>query len=230
MSPHPPGARNAASMFGECVRDCAVQTGLRLLVVAWTSLVGCSPSQPSVQCPEPAVAAASASEAAAVDEHPAASPLTRVFVVRHAEKADDGTRNPPLLPEGAVRASCLAEVLGGVEVTHVFATDLRRTALTVTPLAAAKALEVQTFPASDTESLAAALRALPSGSVAVVAGHSNTIPNLADLLGASVPGLNDKGNIPEQDYDRLLELVLAEGVAAAPALELRYCQPSAAAL
>jgi len=155
-----------------------------------------------------------------------ASLQSRVFVVRHAEKADDGTKDPPLLPEGAERATCLARTLSDVEVTHVFATDLQRTELTVGPTATGQDLEVVTLPASDTESLVEALRGLPAGSVALVAGHSNAIPNLTELLGAPLQGLNEKGHIPEQQHDRLIELVLTEGVAAAPVLQLRYCGTS----
>lgn len=147
-------------------------------------------------------------------------------MVRHAEKANDGTNDPPLLSEGVVRADCLAQVLSDVQVTHVFATDLQRTALTVQPLAAANELQVQALPASDVETLAETLRVLPAGSVVVLAGHSNTIPSLTELLGAPLAGLNDKGNIPEQEHDRLIELVLVEGAVTAPLVQLRYCEPS----
>ena len=147
-------------------------------------------------------------------------------MVRHAEKADDGTKDPPLLPEGTVRAACLAQVLSDVEVTHVFATDLQRTALTIEPLATSKALEVRALPASDIEPLAETLRALPEGSVAVVAGHSNSIPQLAALLGAPLGELNNKGYIPDTEHDRLIEIVLSHGVVAGPATQLRYCAPS----
>lgn len=200
-----------------------MRTGLALLAVAWVSLAGCSTPQAAVRCPEPV---ASGTEVAAATERQTALPSTRVFLVRHAEKANDGTRDPPLLPEGVVRANCLAQALSDVEVTHVFATDLQRTALTVQPLAAANELQVQTLPASDVEPLAETLRALPAGSVVVLAGHSNTIPSLTELLGAPLAGLNDKGHIPEQEHDRLIELVLTEGVVTAPLMQLRYCEPS----
>jgi len=151
---------------------------------------------------------------------------SRVFVVRHAEKADDGTKDPPLLPEGVARAACLTQTLRDVELTHVFATDLQRTELTVLPTAKAHGLEVVTLGASDTAALVKALRGLPVGSVALVAGHSNTIPNVAELLGSPLQGLNGKGHIPGQEHDRLIELVLAEGVASAPLVQLRYCAAS----
>ncbi|MGH1347963.1 MAG: SixA phosphatase family protein [Nannocystales bacterium] len=195
---------------------------LGLLVVVCLSLVGCAQPSTATRCAEPEVAAAAETSRASAE----ASLHSRVFVVRHAEKADDGTKDPPLLPEGVVRATCLARALSDLEVTHVFATDLQRTEATVRPTAAAHGVEVATLPASDTEALAKALRALPAGSIALVAGHSNTIPNLATLLGAPLSGLNDRGHIPEQEHDRLIEVVLADGVAAAPTAQLRYCSPS----
>lgn len=200
-----------------------MRTGLALLAVAWVSLAGCSTPPAAVRCPEPVT---SGTEVAAESEGQAAASPTRVFFVRHAEKANDGTKNPPLLPQGIARANCLAQALGDVELTHVFATDLQRTTLTVQPLATANELAVQTLPASDIEPLAETLRSLPAGSVVVVAGHSNTIPSLTELLGAQLSGLNDKGHIPEQEHDRLIELVLSEGVVTAPLVQLRYCEPS----
>lgn len=196
--------------------------GLGLVALAWLSLAGCSVAPTPTRCPEPTAPVA----AEAADVRAEASLQSRVFVVRHAEKADDGTKDPPLLPEGVERARCLARTLNDVGVTHVFATDLQRTELTVGPTATGQGVEVVRLPASDTASLAEALRGLPAGSIALVAGHSNTIPNLTELLGAPLQGLNEKGHIPELEHDRLIELVLTEGVAAAPVLQLRYCAPS----
>ena len=76
-----------------------VRTGLALLAVAWVSLAGCSKPPAAVRCPEPT---ASGTEVAAATERQTALPSTRVFLVRHAEKANDGTRDPALLPEGVV--------------------------------------------------------------------------------------------------------------------------------
>jgi hypothetical protein len=114
-----------------------------------------------------------------------------------------------------------------VGVTHIFATDLQRTGATVQPLASAQGVAVQALPASDIEGLADALRALPGGSVAVVAGHSNSIPSLTSQLGTPLRGLDAKGNIPDQEHDRLIELVLAQGEVATTSVQLRYCAPSA---
>ncbi len=193
--------------------------GLGLLALAWLSLAGCSATPTPTRCPEPAGLTTPETRADT-------SPQSRVFLVRHAEKADDGTKDPPLLPRGVARATCLAGMLGNVELTHVFATDLQRTELTVRPTAASHELEVVTFPASDIDALANALRGLPDGSVALVAGHSNTIPKLTEMLGAPLQGLNAKGHIPEQEHDRLIEVVLGDDPGVPPLVQLRYCEPS----
>ncbi len=156
----------------------------------------------------------------------AESETTVVFLVRHAEKASDGSKDPPLTEAGQTRADCLARVLGEVGVTHVFATQLQRTQKTVAPLAAAAGVEVVSLPAGDNAALIEQLDGLPPGSVAVAAGHSNTVPAIASEIAAPLKGLDDKGYLPHEQYDTLVEVVRAPGIA--PRLvQLRYCAPSA---
>jgi phosphohistidine phosphatase SixA len=111
---------------------------------------------------------------------------TTVICLRHAETGGGGS-DPALSEEGRGRAERLATMLGapGV-VTHLFASEYRRTAETLEPLAARSGLEVGRHPASDVDGLAQRLRSLPSGSVAVVAGHSNTVPRLVRTLGGEL--------------------------------------------
>ena len=147
-----------------------------------------------------------------------------VFLVRHAEKAQDGTKDPPLTGDGRARAVCLARVLGDAGVSHVFSTDLKRTAQTVQPLADRLGLRVEQLPASDTDVVVSSLRDLPPGSVAVVAGHSNTLPVIVDGLGGTMSGLDSNGYIEHDTYDRMIEVVIAP--AEPPrVLELRFCAP-----
>ena len=153
---------------------------------------------------------------------------TVVFMVRHAEKADDGTKDPPLTEAGKARADCLGRMFAGAGVTHVYATDLQRTEQTVSPLATALGLEVEALPAGDNAALIERLDGLPPGSVAVVAGHSNTIPAIAVELGTPLAGLDEQGYIPHEQYDRLVSVVRSPSIT--PMLvELRYCAPSATA-
>ena len=58
----------------------------------------------------------------------------------------------------------------------------------------------------------------------MVAGHSNTVPGLLELLGGRFPSKEDQGNKPPSlehgEYDRLFLLAHGKGIAA-HTLELR---------
>lgn len=156
---------------------------------------------------------------------PAPATLSTVILVRHAEKGTDDPRDPTLNEAGLARAAALAELLGGAGVTHLFASEYRRTQDTLAPLAAALGLEVAVHPARDGAGLAGLVGSLPAGSVAVVAGHSNTIPALARALGVTPPGLIDAPGgavMDEGEYGRVFVITHAPGAPVAPRLmELR---------
>ncbi len=150
-----------------------------------------------------------------------------VFLVRHAEKAKGpDPHDPALTPEGSTRAECLARLLASAGVTHVFHSGLVRTRDTVAPLSQRVGVTPVKILAKDTEAQVDALRQLPRGAVAVVAGHSNTIPAMVEALGSEVHGLDARSHIPETTYDRLFQLVLDDRGEALHMIELRFCAPS----
>jgi phosphohistidine phosphatase SixA len=158
---------------------------------------------------------------------PAAGPASVAILVRHAEKMTDDPEDPLLAPAGETRAAALAEALRDVRPTHLFATQYRRTRLTLQPLAQASGLPVREIPAGDTAAWLEALRGLPPGSTAVVAGHSNTIPGLVQALGGDpgpVETAKDGPRIPDHEHDRLYLLSL-DGPRVRAVL-LRYGAPS----
>jgi phosphohistidine phosphatase SixA len=171
-------------------------------------------------------AAGSASAVAATD-----SSLVTVYLVRHAEKAKNDPKDPDLTEAGHRRADELARVLTDEQVTHLFSTPLKRTMDTLAPLAAARSLEIVTM--MDVQEQANALLALPAGSVAVLVGHSNTVPALVTALGGEVtdtiegragPQLHDDSN------DRMFVALIAPATEEEPAhllrlLQLRYGEP-----
>ncbi|NOT10167.1 MAG: histidine phosphatase family protein [Gemmatimonadales bacterium] len=149
------------------------------------------------------------------------APVT-IFVVRHAEKGPENP-DPALTAAGERRAGALARTLTGAGVTALFATEFKRTQGTIAPLAAALQLTPTIIPARETDRLVAALKALPAGSRAVVASHSNLVHLIVERVsGVKVPELTDA------DYDRLVVVTLgADG--RGQAVVLRYGEASEAA-
>ena len=202
---------------------CSLLAGC-LIGAAWTLMVPASlAADPALQG---AAAPAEGLQTAEPPARPVASSRT-VILLRHAEKGSDDRRDPSLSEAGEARARALARLLSKAGVTQLFASEYKRTQATLAPLAAALDVPVVAHPASDSAGLVRRLRALPPGSVAVVAGHSNTVPELAAALGAALPALSETPRgamLAEEEYDRLFVLsFLATPAPGAPALlELRY--------
>ena len=125
---------------------------------------------------------------------------TAVFVVRHAEKASDSSdRDVPLSDAGKARAERLATMLRDAGITAIYSTDTVRTRSTAEPLARAGGRTVRIY--SDVAVLAEQLKREP-GTVALVVGHSNTVPALLSALGvrASI-------ELGDSEYDNLFLVV-----------------------
>jgi phosphohistidine phosphatase SixA len=124
-----------------------------------------------------------------------------IFVVRHAEKAQGGNEKDPDLSEaGRARADSIAGVLKDAGITAIYATELKRTQQTAEPLARALQLEVTVVPAKETATLTSKVKA--TDGAALVVGHSNTIPQFLQALGATAALA-----IGDEDYDNLFVLV-----------------------
>lgn len=126
-----------------------------------------------------------------------AEPALTVFLVRHAEREASGA-DPSLTEAGRARAESLAALLADAGITAIFSSEYKRTQETAAPLAKQLNLSVTVVPGKDTDALLARLRALTPGGRALIVGHSNTIPELAQrLTGVKVAELS------ETDFDRL---------------------------
>ena len=154
-------------------------------------------------------------------------PVT-VFLLRHAEAGDRSkTNDPELTAAGEQRAKELVRLLGNAGVTHLFATEYKRTQLTLAPLARPTKLKVKVVSSRKREEQLRALRSLPAGAIAVVAGHSNTLPQLVRGLGGRVTNLSRGGLIANDVYDRLFMVALPTGKSVQPqTIELRFGAPS----
>jgi 2,3-bisphosphoglycerate-dependent phosphoglycerate mutase len=124
--------------------------------------------------------------------------ITTFILVRHAEKASDGTNDPELKPEGVKRAESFAAMLEKTNVTAIYSTNYKRTRSTVTPLATAKGITVETYSAMKIPELQSLLAKYEGGTI-VIAGHSNTIPEIANAITGEKKfeqfGDDDYGNI-----------------------------------
>ena len=129
--------------------------------------------------------------------------LTTIYLVRHAERADDHPSDPTLTPAGSERARELARVLRDVPLDAIHSTDYRRTRLTAAPVAEAQGMDVEIYDprGPGMAELVEALRA--SGGTHLVVGHSNTTPALVEALGG-----DPISPVDENEYDRLYVVVL----------------------
>jgi phosphohistidine phosphatase SixA len=103
-----------------------------------------------------------------------------VVVVRHAER-ENASEDSPLSEDGKARAQRLAQILAGAPVTHLIASNRRRTQETLAPLAASTGLAVEEL-ALETE-VVERLGQLGAESFAVVAHHSFTVHDILEGLG-----------------------------------------------
>ena len=163
--------------------------------ICWLALMACALGSSTL--------ANAASAAAAGPENTRAdATLTQVFLVRHAERAEDGTRDPPISVAGQARAEELAELLTDARIEHLHTTDYLRTRQTLAPLAAMSGLPPRGYDPRDLQGFAAALRNTPGRHLVV--GHSDTTPALFEALtGHTTPP------IEALEYDRLYLVTMA---------------------
>lgn len=135
----------------------------------------------------------------------AQQPITTVILVRHAEKASDGTKDPDLSPEGMKRAEALVALLRETPVTAIYTTNYKRTRNTVMPLATAKNHTPEVYDPSNPAELDRILVAHP-GETIVIVGHSNTIPAMANAL----TGTRQFSDWKDSDYDNVLIVSVVE--------------------
>jgi len=152
-------------------------------------------------------------------------PTSIVVFVRHAEKATDDSADPPLTKAGQARATCLRSVLEPLHPSRLLTSEYKRTQATLAPASAALGLEAVVIPAREKDQWLQELRHTEAGTVTVVAGHSNTIPDLVEALGGKLADLDEHGNIPEDQYNRMVHLTLDAHGRALSTHTTHYCVP-----
>lgn len=119
-------------------------------------------------------------------------------VVRHAERDDDGSDDPPLTTAGANRAVHLSDLLSAQHGVAVYATAYQRTQSTARPTAAVWNVPVSTYDGqrSAPELIAAIKSDNPRGAILIV-GHSETVPGIVTELCACTVGPIDDSDFGE---------------------------------
>jgi 2,3-bisphosphoglycerate-dependent phosphoglycerate mutase len=143
--------------------------------------------------------------------------ITTFILVRHAEKANDGTQDPPLTEEGQQRSERLASLLAAAKIDAVYATNYKRTRLTVEPVAKKSGLAVTQYEAFKVEELEKMLKTHAGGTI-LVSGHSNNIPWIANVL----TGKEEYKDFSDADYGNILIVSVVEKGKTAKVTWLRY--------
>lgn len=146
---------------------------------------------------------------------------TTVILVRHAEKELTGGDVPLRVPEGVERARALVGAVSSAGVSVAISSTFERTRQTIAPAVAALGIPPErVLEITDPVEVAAEILTKQRGRTILVAGHSNSVPQIVEALGA--PSLcppfeiDEKHGcmIPDPDYDHLFVVTVpAEGPA-----------------
>lgn len=144
------------------------------------------------------MAAVGCGESCSCESVPVGEAVT-VYVVRHAEKevvpddADEAARRDPALSAaGQLRALDLPEHLPLEELDAIYVTRFARSEQTAAAVAAVTGLEPIRYPPKDYAGLIKRLRR-EAGTVSLVVGHSNTVPEILRALGVAQTVTVDEG-------------------------------------
>jgi len=106
-----------------------------------------------------------------------------IYLFRHAEKQIiKGEDNPELTRAGFARSNALAQAMEDITLGLIYSSEYTRTQQTVAPLAKQWSSDIIIKTAKDPEAQVEAALSNCNKHV-IIAGHSNTIPNLISLFG-----------------------------------------------
>ncbi len=144
---------------------------------------------------------------------------TVVFVLRHAEVETLTDADPDLSVDGRERAARLAKMLSQARpvrgIDAIFASELKRTQQTATPLSETVALPVNVVASAAWSELPRRITRDHRGEYVLVVGNSNTVPELVKALSDEDVTLRD------DEYDALF-VVFVPQIAKTKVVRLRY--------
>jgi len=147
---------------------------------------------------------------------------TTIVLVRHAEKQLGAISDAPLSPQGEVRATRLAQMLGDNEtfgrIGRIYVTDTRRTQQTSAGLAQRLGINAVVVDAkTDSAELARRVLRENRGGRALIVGHSNTVPEIV----AALSRIENVPPIGEEEFDTLY-VVTVPTIGKVSVLRLKY--------
>jgi broad specificity phosphatase PhoE len=122
---------------------------------------------------------------------------TRIYIVRHAEKAADGSKDPILTSVGEERAKTLASVLRNRKIERIYATETKRAEGTAKPLA--ELMKKPILHYSNDTMPQFIIKILDSAVNTLIVGHSNTVLKILLDMGLN-PSVKEIG---DNDYDNI---------------------------
>lgn len=126
-----------------------------------------------------------------------------LYLVRHAEKQADDSRDPVLTEVGRQRSLKLANWLADKNIADVWSSDYIRTRDTAAPLTSSLGLTLNIYDPRDQSMLAGQLSERRHN--ALIVGHSNTIPELARLLcHCTISDMDDT------EYERIIMITFSD--------------------
>ena len=146
--------------------------------------------------------------------------VTTVLLIRHGERSalTPTPPDPPLTAAGKARALTLRHVLGAAGIKDIYRSHFLRAQQTAQPLATQLALTPLVL--DDAASIKADILAHHAGHTVLMIGHSNTVPELIQQLGAGTLPVID-----ESVFDNLFVVKLL-GSGTASLTHLKYGKPS----
>ena len=130
---------------------------------------------------------------------------TTFLLVRHAETTGSGS-DPNLSTEGQERTQELIRLLRNVTLDGVYSTNFNRTRQTAEPVAIDQGLTVQTYSPFSLNPFVDGILVDHYGKTILVVGHSNTTPDLLNVL----TGGNNFQDLPETQYDNFYLVTVFE--------------------
>ena len=127
---------------------------------------------------------------------------TKIYLVRHAEKATTPADNPVLTENGNKRAGDLMRKLQNKNVKRIFVTQFRRTQMTGDSMRIQLGIDTVKYLAEENgnDLFTKIISHRDAGKTILIIGHSNTIPDYILKLGvANYP----TANIPDKEFDNI---------------------------